>query len=464
MEDIASWARAEVGHAELGDARRTARLRRLLECAAASPGGRVTQVFDDDAEREAAYRFLESKRVAATAILDAHRVALGRRAAMFPYVYVAIDQSAMQVTDRDGDAFGPISGGHTGTGVQAMSALVVAPDGVPLGLSALEMWTRSTERAPDYRHDCRTVDERETRFWLAAAEQTATLMQTAAPQTLPWLQLDRGADSAHVLLDLAKLGVAYTVRASINRRIRTRHGRRYLFDAVRRRPALGSYRLDVRRMGGVIATTIEVRVARVVLDLAVGKRGQAPWHPLEVTLVEAREVGAGAGTDEPILWRLLTNHPTATLDDARAVIAGYTMRWRVEDFHLAWKSGTCRIEDSQLRSLGAFSKWATILATVAVRAQRLKTLARETPEIPALTEFSPDEIDAVLLLRRPKNYTPDVAPTLGQLVRWIADLGGYTGKSSGGPPGVRIISRALIKVEAVALALRTQRERQSSGQ
>jgi hypothetical protein len=146
------------------------------------------------------------------------------------------------------------------------------------------------------------------------------------------------------------------------------------------------------------------------------------------------------------------------------VIAGYTMRWRVEDFHLAWKSGTCRIEDSNLRSLPAFAKWATILATVAVRAQRLKTLARETPDVPALTEFTPDEVDAVLLLRRPKNYDPAVPPTLGQLVRWIADLGGYTGKSSGGPPGVRIISRALIKVEAVALALRSQRERRTSGQ
>lgn len=464
MEDIASWAHEEVGHAELGDARRTARLTRLLARVAASPAGRVTQVFDNGAEREAAYRFLENDRIAAASILEAHRLAVARRAAAFRYVYVAIDQSAMQLTDRNGSVFGPISGGHTGTGVQAMSALVVAPDGVALGLSALELWTRSTKRAPDYHHDYRTVDERETRFWLAAAQQTATLMQTAAPATMPWVQMDRGADSAHVLLELAKLGVAYTVRASINRRIRTRHGRRYLFDTIRHRPVLGSYPLEVRREGRRVATTIEVRAVRVVLDLAVGKRGRAPWRPLEVTFVEAREVGVGADPDEPILWRLLTNHPVATLEDARAVIAGYTMRWRVEDFHLAWKSGTCRIEDSNLRSVPAFAKWATILATVAVRAQRLKTLARETPDVPALTEFTPDEVDAVLLLRRPKNYDPAVPPTLGQLVRWIADLGGYTGKSSGGPPGVRIISRALIKVEAVALALRSQRERRTSGQ
>jgi hypothetical protein len=124
MEDIASWAHEEVGQAELGDARRTARLTRLLARVAASPAGRVTQVFDNGAEREAAYRFLENDRIAAASILEAHRLAVARRAAAFRYVYVAIDQSAMQLTDRNGSVFGPISGGHTGTGVQAMSALV----------------------------------------------------------------------------------------------------------------------------------------------------------------------------------------------------------------------------------------------------------------------------------------------------------------------------------------------------
>ena len=77
--------------------------------------------------------------------------------------------------------------------------------------------------------------------------------------------------------------------------------------------------------------------------------------------------------------------------------------------------------------------------------------------------FSPDEIEAVLLLRQPKNLAPGTMLTLGQVVHWIADIGGYTGKSSGGPPGVRIISRALIRVEAVAFALASQRAGRTSG-
>jgi len=447
----------------MADRRHVRRLCGLLEGIATRPAGRVTQVFEDPAQREGAYRFLENDRIEAAAIIDAHRGAVARRAAAFPYVYVAIDQSAIRVTDRSGHAFGPLAGKHTNTGAQAMSALVVAPDGVPLGLSALEFWTRSHERVPAFKDDNRTVDERETRFWLAAISQTATLMQTSTPATLPWLQLDRGADSPHILRHLAKAGVAYTVRACNDRRIQTSRGKEFLFGAVRRQRVLGTYQLTIQRQHRPCVVTIEVRAMRVTLRLALGTRGRGPHHELTTTIVEAREVGGDRGTAEPILWRLLTNHSVRTFADARSVIAGYTMRWRVEEFHLAWKSGTCRIEDTRLRNLEAFAKWATLLAIVAVRAERLKTLSRETPDVPASVEFSPDEIEAVILLRKPKHVAPGADLTLGQLVRWIADIGGYTGKSSGGPPGVRIISRALIEVEAVARALSYQRDRRSSG-
>jgi hypothetical protein len=34
-------------------------------------------------------------------------------------------------------------------------------------------------------------------------------------------------------------------------------------------------------------------------------------------------------------------------------------------------------------------------------------------------------------------------PTIAQAVRWIADLGGYTGNKSSGPPGSVVIARGL---------------------
>ncbi|MCL2725021.1 MAG: hypothetical protein FWD69_11355 [Polyangiaceae bacterium] len=52
--------------------------------------------------------------------------------------------------------------------------------------------------------------------------------------------------------------------------------------------------------------------------------------------------------------------------------------------------------------------------------------------------------------RREKKRTesvPDGIPTMAQAVRWLADLGGYTGKSSGGPPESITLRRGLERVQ-----------------
>src|SRR5262249_604755 len=145
--------------------------------------------------------------------------------------------------------------------------------------------------------------------------------------------------------------------------------------------------------------------------------------------VLAEERNAPHG-QEPLRWILLTNRRVEILEDALQIVGAYSLRWRVEDFHKAWKSGACNIEASQLRSREHFVKWATISAAVAARIERIKHLSRTVPERPATDEFSRDEIDATILLRReetPVRYNLGDVPTLGEVTRWIADLGGYMG-------------------------------------
>ena len=141
---------------------------------------------------------------------------------------------------------------------------------------------------------------------------------------------------------------------------------------------------------------------------------------------------------------------------------GWAMLFSVlEEFHRTWKTGGCKVEDTQLRSRDAVIRWATILAVVAARIERLKRLGRQQPERPASDELSAVEIEVLLVLKRRQKkrteHVPDGVPTMAQATRWIADLGGYTGKSSGGPPGSITIGRGLERllygVEAV-LALR----------
>jgi hypothetical protein len=197
-----------------------------------------------------------------------------------------------------------------------------------------------------------------------------------------------------------------------------------------------------------------VRVARVSLALSVARDQRAP---VEVTAVSVKETGY-AGADR-LHWLLLTTVPVVDSTSADDVIDGYARRWRIEDLHRTWKNGWCRVEQTQLRSRDALVRWATIHLAVAARAIRLTHLARTEPNKASSTEFSRDEIDAVLLLKKKRaKYRMGEDPPLGDLVRLIADLGGYTGKSSGGPPGATVIGRGLDKIASLAEGLRLLRE------
>ena len=165
-------------------------------------------------------------------------------------------------------------------------------------------------------------------------------------------------------------------------------------------------------------------------------------------VVLTREVDTTPAGEKPIEWLLYTTRRVATVQQACEVIRAYSLRWRIEEFHKTWKSGLCRVQDTQLRSAPAIQKWAMILAAVAVRAVRLSYAARRTPEAPASDQLTEAEIDAVIVLRRPEGYGLGDRPALHFVVRWIAEIGGYVGKSSGGPPGPIVIGRGLREVES----------------
>jgi hypothetical protein len=193
-----------------------------------------------------------------------------------------------------------------------------------------------------------------------------------------------------------------------------------------------------------------------VLHLKEGGRSNKRVE-LRVSVVNAREMGDVPAGEERLDLLLITNQRVANFEDARGVLSAYTLRWRIEEFHKTWKSGHCRVEESQLRGEQAVRKWAIILAAVACRIERLKLLARDTPNALADAEFSEIELHALILLKRrskrKNEIISDEIPTISQATIWLAEIGGYTGKSSGGPPGSITLSRGLFKLRAAADAI-----------
>ncbi|HEX9016205.1 MAG TPA: IS4 family transposase [Chloroflexota bacterium] len=459
MATSAEWAHREFGQAKLKDARWLSRLVLVAAQAARRPAGKVTEVFGNDAARQGAYGLLESEDVTGEQVGASMFKACAKRCACEEFVFCAVDGSSVTVTDLNNDK----DLGSIGTrkqrsrGVKVISALAIGAKGVPLGLASQVWWKRTTPASKRKHRNRRRTEEKEIQRWLDTMERSRQVMSEHAPRTKLWFQLDREGDAWPILQRADLDGHWFTIRGNHNRRVILESGRQsYLRDVLAQQPVAPQYELQVsgapKRTARV--ANMAVQACRMTLDFR-DKRTKKHFSK-QVNVVLAREQGTTPSGEKAIEWLLLTNRPVSAEQDIKQIVFGYAQRWRIEDFHRTWKSGTCRVEDSQLRSAEALIKWATILAAVAVRAERIKLLSRKEPDRPASDEFSPVEIRAIVLLRfgkSAKKHLDDAqVHTLAQVTLWLAQIGGYTGKSSGGPPGSVTLTRGLKEVAAVVRA------------
>lgn len=456
LDESYDWAQEQYGGAKLGDARRVSRLVAMAAQAARTPAGKVTEVFETSADREGAFKFLENAQVSAARVADAAFEATARACdGTGRFVYVAVDGSSLTLTDRRKKReLGRVGKRWPTRGLHVMTALGVDAQGTTVGLLDQKWWTQEEKSAtPKSQRKCfgNRYLERETRYWLEAIDDASGRLREYAVGVRPWFQLDRGADCWPVLVHAVDQGLLLTVRSNHDRRLENERGRRvYLRQKLQKQPILGHYDVAVPARPGRDARSarMSLRACNVVIVARVASK---KWRTISINAVLAKEVDYRG--DDRLCWTLLTTAPVASFEQARGVVHGYTLRWRVEDFHRAWKRGICRVEDSQLQSRSALIKWATILATVAARAVRLAHLLRTTPDIPARDEFTEYEITATFALAKRKRDRRRTL-TVGQVLDLIADLGGFANKYSGGKPGPTVLARGLEKVRNVAEALR----------
>ena len=389
--------------------------------------------------------------------------AAAARAAREAFAFAPVDGSSIKLTDRaKSKGFGSVGTfAHGARGLKVINTLACSPQGTPLGLLSQVWWARTgtksrTSAERRARNRKRKAEDKETWHWVESIQEAAAHADEADARL--WFQVDREGDNQHILRKLAETTHRFTVRSNWDRLLEvTGKDKQHLRQWLAREAPGGHYLLNISAGPKRTArqARIEVRWGRVVFRLR--DRVAKTNTRLEIMAVWAREHGTCPATEKPVDWLLLTNATVESFDDARFVVFGYTQRWRVEEFHKTWKSGACKVEESQLRSPRAVVLWATMLAAVAARIERLKYLARASPDQPATVELSSHEIRSLILLMRgikKRNESiPDTTPTIGTATEWIARLGGYTGKSSGGPPGSITIRRGLEKVRPGAQVL-----------
>lgn len=436
-EGAMSWAEEEVGAAQLGDARRSRRLVRLVQRLAEQPSASIPAACSGAGEIKAAYRLLSHEAVGWSDILAPHLERSLQRMAAEPVVLCLQDTTELDFNGQDITGLGPLSY-EAQRGMYLHATYAVSPARVPLGVLNAWMWAREAKKSDGTRGGLL-----ESTRWVESYERLAELA-AELPATRLVCVGDRESDLLALLVRAREMGhaVDYLLRCQHNR-VLPEGGK--LWEAVMQAPALGCIGFELPAGRGRKARQVrqELRVQRTRLS---DRRG---GH-VEVTCLIAAEVDAPAGA-KPVVWRLLTNREVPTLETAIELVEWYRARWEAELLFFTLKEG-CRVEALQLSSVERIERALAVYLVVAWRIGLLMRLGRTCPDWDAERLLAREEWQAAWIVARKK--PPAKTPTLRQALHMIAALGGFMGRKGDGEPGVKSLWIGLQRVASCVEGMR----------
>jgi Transposase DDE domain len=408
-----------------GDIRVVHRAEWLIERIAATGSVVLRKLGETRAGEVAIHRFLSSHYVSVEPIVESLAARTAEQCAG-RHVLLVQDTTEITVTGRDKKrrGFGPAANGESiGFFIHPVIAIDVETEAM-IGLVDAAIWTRFGRKAS--RRRSRSAQDKESARWLAGCQSAASLLHSAAKLTMV---ADRESD-IYSLFARRPAGLDLIVRAAQDRNLAER-GK--LFEVLGSAPRLSTTPVKVAPRGpgdkGRIAT-VELRAGRVCIARPDNGLVEGLPKAVELTLVEAREVGAPSNVKEPLHWRLLTSHEVTDPTQAEHIVQLYRLRWRIEQTFRALKSDGLGLEDSQIISPERMFNLAALALGGAIRTIQLVD-ARDGSPRPS-TDVIDDEFAVPLKLlstklegktERQKNPHP---PGSLAFVAWIAArLGGW---------------------------------------
>jgi hypothetical protein len=430
------WAQAEFGVAELGDARRTARLVQLARQLGERPEASLPQALEDDAALKGAYRFFDNAEVAHEKILASHIVSSVRRMQGQPVILAVQDTTSIDYATHLATAgLGPTSakGGH---GLLCHGTLAFTPERLPLGVVSLRLWARDAAK-PKQRttRRSRAIEDKESYKWLESVRAVAALQQRV-PGSRCVSVGDRESDVFEFFTEAQALGVHVLTRAAWDRNVEGPE--KQVFASLAVAPVVAHKVLALPANAKRKARTAELEIRACPLTLKSPRNGLASGlSPIALWGVWAYEPQPPAGV-EPLDWKLLTSVPVTSAEDALERLEWYAARWGIEQWHKILKSG-CRIQMRQLESAERLERLLTVYAVIAWRILYATLLARLVPDMACTAILQAEEWQALYCRIHHTPVPPATAPPLRQAIRWIASLGGFLGRAGDGEPGSKTL-------------------------
>jgi len=238
-----------------------------------------------------------------------------------------------------------------------------------------------------------------------------------------------------------EVGTNILVRARVDRRVDDdEYTIKEIMDDVR---VDGVHCVEVADgKGGVETVGLEIKYRQFSVLPPIGKRRK--HSPITLTVVTAVET-TRRKKRKPLEWRLVTNLPVKSCEEAIEKVKWYALRWNIETFHKVLKSG-CRVEKSQLRTAERLTKMIATKYIIGWRIFFMTKLNRVMPGAEPEAALTKTEIEVLDLKVRDKPCQQSRKKTLSDYLVKIARLGGYLGRRSDRPPGNIVMWRGIYRL------------------
>ena len=211
--------------------------------------------------------------------------------------------------------------------------------------------------------------------------------------------------------------------------------------------AKGTHRIEFRTKSRAMAeANLEIKYSRIDILPPIGKKSRYP--ALSLTVIHANERGKPEGRDA-VNWKLLTDLPVESLQDAIEKLEWYAQRWKIEMFHKVLKSG-CKAEEVKLRAAERLVNLIAVFCIVSWRILWMTMLNRTSPSAPPTVALTKEECTILDELVKDK---PGAEQTLSAYITKIAQVGGYLARRSDSPPGHTVIWRGLSRLADIQLGV-----------
>jgi hypothetical protein len=461
----------EMKSVDLRDKRLNKRLQHVLSQLSRQPTASIPAACGGYAEMAAAYRLFDNDKVSFDAILQPHIESTHTRIAAQQVVLMVPDTTEIDVTRPEQQVQGAGAlAGRTRRGVFLHLMHAFTPDGTPLGTVQAIPWARDDHKPRNAsltrgERAATAIEAKESFRWLLSMRQ-AREDAVRCPQTQIVFVADSEADILDVIAEAMEppRTVDWVVRSCQDRALvddlEDGAGLDYLRQEVLAAPVLYRQTIEVRGRSAKVTcedrlrrqprksrmADVAVRAARLTLRAAPRKAGQLPDVTVNAVLIT--EVAPPAD-DVAVEWLLLTSLAIDAVDEVRLIVEYYSMRWMIELLFRVLKSG-CRVEQRRFEQIDRLLPCLAVYLIVAWRTLYVCRLGRSCPEISCEAVFEPEEWQSVYqVVRREK--TPKRPPKLQEMVRLVAQLGGYVNRKRDDEPGPQTVWLGLQRLHDIAL-------------